>query len=246
VTDSYLACQLIEREREACLEKLLGVAEDGRETASNRDDALIGARNLVIDVSEKVKRATFERSKAFVSGARDGSHLDELTGPAHPLSAFKINMGSSSLRRSGLRLAQASAATPDDQAWVRDHAIGLLRSDNSSDVHAAALTLDQLSAEVTNEIDASLLSSHDHPTVRQLSAALCLYQPDRYRDTAMQLAQDRDYRVRRTLAQAAARTQPPRPEATEEILAVLFRDPRHSVRAATVASDRRSSRPAHA
>jgi hypothetical protein len=93
VTDSYLACQLSESEREACLEKLLGVAEDGRETASNRDEALICAGNLVIDISEKVKRTTFERSKAFVTGARDGSHLDELTGPAHPLSAFKINLG---------------------------------------------------------------------------------------------------------------------------------------------------------
>ncbi|MGH4016355.1 MAG: hypothetical protein ACRDSL_21000 [Pseudonocardiaceae bacterium] len=114
------------------------VAADAREAASNRQDALTAASSLALEQEPAVKAETFALAKAFVTGDHDGSHLDELTSEPHPLSAFKVNMGSASLRGRGLRLAHASAATTDAQEWVRDQAVSLLRSSDPQDVHFAA------------------------------------------------------------------------------------------------------------
>ncbi|TKA08478.1 hypothetical protein FCI23_27570 [Actinacidiphila oryziradicis] len=164
-------------------------------------------------------------------GERKGSHLDdELTGTPHRLSSFKISMGSTSLRGPALLLAAASATTPEEHAWARDQAIILLRSEDAADVHAAAQVLSYLPQEATDAVDANLLAAHPHNSVRQASAVLCLRHPTRYRSTTMQLATDKDFRVRRTLAQAAAQADDSEP--TAAVLDLLAHDRRHSVRAA--------------
>jgi hypothetical protein len=236
VTDSYLASSLDNDDQKACLVKLLNIAGDPREVAQNRKDALIGARNLVIDEPTEIKHETFSSSKAFVLGDQDGSHLDdEVTGEPHPLSSFKVTMGSASLRGQGLLLAAASATTLEQQEWARDQAIGLLGSDDRSDVSAAVKTINNLPREVAGDVDANLLAVHDHVGVRQLSAVLCMQWADRYRDTAMRLAGDPDFRVRRTLAEAALHAAPESQEAAKAIQRMLAHDPRHSVRVAAAA-----------
>lgn len=131
VTDSYLAAVLSIDDQRACLEKLLDVERDPHEVALNRREALTGACNLVIDQPDDVRRETFAASRSFVLGEQDGSTLDEYTGEPHPLSSFKVNLGSASFRGHGLRLAAASANTPEEQEWVRDQAVTLLRSATS-------------------------------------------------------------------------------------------------------------------
>jgi hypothetical protein len=234
VTDSYLASSLADEDQEACLRKLLDVAGDPREVASTRQDALVGASNLVIEQSPDVKHETFQKSLAFVLGEQDGSHLDdELTGESHPLSSFRFNGGPASLCGHGLRLAAASATTIEEQEWVRDQALGFLRSEERSILQTAAKTLNQLPREITSNIDTTLLATHNHVGVRQLSAVLCMQNPERCLDTAMRLAGDSDGRVRRTLAEAAAYLAPDPPESAKAILEALAQDPRHGVRVAT-------------
>ncbi|MFM9709081.1 hypothetical protein [Streptomyces galilaeus] len=232
VPDSAMVCHLASDDQRACLEKLLTVASDRRELASNRQDALIGARNLVVDQELEAKRTTFRASQPFVLGALDGSRLDdEFTGPAHPLSTLKINLGSASLRGHALHLAAASATTAEEQEWVRDQAIDLLRSDDAIDVQEAALTLNRLPREVTGDIDARALADHRHISARQLSAVLCMQQPQRFADTTARLAADPSVRVRRTLAETAtAHSGPDAPPVAAELLDRLSKDPRHSVR----------------
>lgn len=48
----------------------------------------------------------------------------------------------------------------------------------------------------------------------------------------MRLAKDSEHRVRQTLAEAAAQTDPKRSETARAVLELLARDPRHSVRVA--------------
>ncbi|WP_406447580.1 hypothetical protein OHB14_50170 [Streptomyces sp. NBC_01613] len=232
VPDSAMVCHLASDDQHACLEKLLTVASDRRELASNRQDALIGAHNLVADQEPGAKRTTFRASQPFVLGALDGSRLDdEFTGQAHPLSTLKINLGSASLRGHGLRLAAASATTADEQEWVRDQAVELLRSDEAIDIQEAALALNRLPREVTGDIDAPALAGHSHISVRQLSAVLCMQHPQRFADTMARLAADSSARVRRTLAEvAAAHSASDAPPAVAELLDRLGKDPRHSVR----------------
>ncbi|MEU6312866.1 hypothetical protein [Streptomyces sp. NPDC047014] len=231
VTDAYLVGSLDAASRTACLDKLVAVATDAREVAATRRDALVGVRNLVVDLPVDVQRRVFETAKGFVRGEQAGSHLDgEVTGTPHPLSSFKISMGSASLRGEGLLLAAGSASTPEAHVWVREQAIGLLAGDDASELHAAALALGRLPREAAAEVDANLMLAHGHIGVRQAGAVLCLGHPTRYRDTAVRLAQEGDYRLRRTLAQIAAGAGPEVSELAAEILDILRRDPRHSVR----------------
>lgn len=231
VPDSAMVCHLAADDQRACLEKLLAVASDRREPAANRQDALIGARNLVVDQEPETKRTTFRAGQPFVLGALDGSRLDEFTGQAHPLSTLKINLGSASLRGPGLRLAAASATTAEEQKWVKDQAVELLRSGDATDVQEAALALNGLPRDVTGDIDARALADHSHITARQLSAVLCMQQPQRFADTMAGLAADPSIRVRHTLAEAAtAHAGPDAPPVVAELLDRLGEDPRHSVR----------------
>jgi len=232
VTDAYLAGLLEQSERTACLEKLLSIAEDAREAAVNRQDALEAAANLILDAEPAVRQNVFRRSKRFVTGEQDGSaYDDEMTRPAHPLSFLRISMGTATLRGQGLRLAGCAAGDDADRRWVRDQAVDVLRSDEDSLVQKAALVLAAMST-VTAELDADLLAAHRHVNVRQLSAHLCVRQPERYRETALGLAKDRSPRVRRILAEAAARAYAENPMGLAELLDVLASDVRHSVRTA--------------
>ncbi|WP_406502319.1 hypothetical protein [Streptomyces sp. NBC_01602] len=232
VPDSTMVLHLAPEDQQACLEKLVAVAGDQRESASNRQDALIGAYNLVIDQPPALKATTFRASQLFALGEFDGSRLDEFTGPAHPLSSFKVNFGSASLRGHGLRLAAASATTPDEQTWVRDQATELLRSADESDVLHAALALSQLPRDVTADIDTHTLADHGHIAARQLSAVLCVQDLGRYANAAKRLAADPSVRVRRTLAEAAATLAEPRSPEAAELLDRLNKDPHSSIRAA--------------
>jgi hypothetical protein len=219
-------------DRRECLDKLLCLAEDPREAAANRQDALKAARNLVVSQESSVKSMIFQASQRFVSGQLDGSAYDELTGPAHPLSAVQISIGTATLRGDGLRLAAAVAETDVERSWVREQALGLLQAQESSLVHNAAVALSELPRTSIDQIDANLLAAHDHFGVRQLAAVLSIRHPGRYRSTALRLAEDKDPRVRRTLAEAAARAGTAAVDDVRDVLAVLVRDNRYSVRLA--------------
>ncbi|MDP9817486.1 hypothetical protein [Spirilliplanes yamanashiensis] len=230
VTDAYLTGVLGAGDRRSCLDRLLDIAEDTRETAANRQEALVAARNLVAAETPEDRAGVFARARAFVIGERDGSAFDgELTGPAHPLSFLRVEGGTASLRGDGLYLAVGCADTDVERQWVRDRAVELLRSPDPALVHAGAVALSELPAADTHDVDPALLAAHDSPGVREMSAILCVRRPVRYRDTAMALARDPEARVRRTLAEAAARADP---VTTGEIMSVLAADVRHSVRAA--------------
>ncbi|MEU1300087.1 hypothetical protein [Streptomyces shenzhenensis] len=231
IPDSAMVWNLALDDQLGCLEKLLQVAADQREPASNRQDALIGARNLVVDQEPDAKRSTFRASQPFALGTLDGSQLDRFTGQPHPLSAVRINLGSASLRGHGLRLAAASATTPGEQQWVREQAMELLHSKDEIDVQEAALTLNRLPHEAMNEIDPRHLAEHSHISARQLSAVLCMRQPQRFADSAARLAADPSVRVRRILAEAASAHQAAdTPPALADVLDILSKDSRHSVR----------------
>ncbi|MFE5944862.1 hypothetical protein [Streptomyces sp. NPDC056480] len=233
VSDSFLVGFLGEEDRKKCLAKLLDVAGDTREAALNRQDALTAARNLAIQLPAETQPATFQFSKTFVLGERDGSHLDEtVTGRPHPLSSFKIGSASASLRGQGLYLAAASATALDEKQWVCDRALDLLHSDDRTLVQAAAVTLSAIGSDVTRDIDVNLLATHQHTGVRQASAVLSVQHMERHQDLAMRLAKDSDVRVRRTLAEAATRVATDQTTSVAALLDVLRKDVRHSVRAA--------------
>jgi len=232
VREAYLASLLPPAEARDCLDKLMVVASDPREVASNRQDALTGARNLVLGQPAEVRADIFEQARPFAVGDRDGSALDDFTGEPHPLSAAKINMGSASLRGDGLRLAHAAADRPEQHEWMREQAVGLLRSGLQRDIHAAAVVINGLPAEITNAVDAGLLAASEHAVVRQVAALLSVREPERYHAVLTRLASDADHRVRRTLAGGIARSKAAVLGPLASARNTLQQDPRHSVRTA--------------
>ncbi|KUN81293.1 hypothetical protein [Streptomyces griseoruber] len=151
VEDSYLVGSLHIDARQTCLERLMDIAADPREIALARQDAITGARNLVVDLPVEVQRRTFLLAKEYALERRDGSHLDgRVTGSPHPLSSFKFSGGSASLRGKGLRLAEVSATYPEDHVRVRDQAISLLSEQDTEILDDAAMTLSQLPHDVTS------------------------------------------------------------------------------------------------
>ncbi|MGW7414152.1 hypothetical protein [Streptomyces sp. NPDC054863] len=233
ITDSWLAHFLDIGDKKTCVAKLLDLAGDSREAASTRQDALTGARNLVLSGGTGSWHPVFLAAREFAWGKYQSGRFDELTGQkSHPLSSFKVNLGSPSLQAHGLRLAGTAATEEEDQRWVREQAIGMLRSADASQVHLAALTLNELPTGVTNDIDPGLLAAHAHPAVRMLSAVLSMRHPQRHLATALRLAEDADVDVRRTLAEASATALSEEHPAVDQVLRLLRQDLRHSVRRA--------------
>lgn len=255
VPDSYLVTFLDLAQQQACLDKMLTVAADRREAAKNRQEALTAASNLVFDQNDEVKAGVHARSRAFVDGDLDGSVLDaQMTNP-HPLSAMRVDFGSTSLRAAGLRLAQCSTVTDQDRMWLRERAVAMLGSNDEALVHTCAVTLSQLGADMISDLDAALLAVHPLPAVRQLATVVAVAKPAKYDRALRTLATDSDSSVRTLLAQLLHKAQRRRANGTrestrerqgndvehdgpgtttiDEVIGVLSQDVRHSVRRAT-------------
>lgn len=181
-----------------------------REASPNRQDALTAASNLIREQSDEVKADVHGRSRVFVDGDQDGSLLDSKTTNPHPLSAMKIDFGSSSLRAAGLCLAQYSAVTHDERMWVRDRAAVMLSANDKALVRESAMTLSRLGLNVIDDLDATLLVGRPQRVARELAAFLAATAPTRYAQTLHALAADPDRIVRTQPAQRLndAYTQP--------------------------------------
>jgi hypothetical protein len=257
VSDSYLVTFLVIADQLACLDKTMTIAADRREATKNRQDALIAARNLVLDQADDAKASVHMRSRSFVDGDQDGSVLDSWTSTSHPLSTMQSNLGSASLRAEGLRLAHFSAVTDVDKLWLRDRATVMLGSNDEGLVRSAAITLSALSADAIGELDAALLAAHPLPVARQLAAVVAVAAPNKYSASLNALAGDSDHKVRTLLAHrlhdAQARvtgraevgerpgghdeTQDAADAIVTEVLGKLADDVRHTVRRAAIGLD---------
>lgn len=231
VPDSYLVSRLPAPDRQACAERMLEIASNPADLATNRQQALQGLANVAAELSATSKSAIFAAARDFVDGNKDGGALEEFHGTPHPLSSLRVDLGSGSLKGHGVILAASSATSAEEQDWTRDQAVSLLRSDDSSEVFNAARALWGLPASTTTNVDAKLLITHKAAVVRQVAAMLAMRDPERYRETLAALAKDMDHHLRITLAKAVVRAVP-RQSWLEELLARLSSDARHSVRAA--------------
>ncbi|MEU8229211.1 hypothetical protein AB0C12_06330 [Actinoplanes sp. NPDC048967] len=100
----------------------------------------------------------------------------------------------------------------------------------------AARVLRHLPDTITEDLDPVLLATHPHVNVRQLSATMCVRQPQRYATTLNALAADKSFRVRFVLADAAARQHAMNDTAVADLLAKLSADRRFKVRQTAQAS----------
>jgi hypothetical protein len=237
VPDSYLVTKLAPDEAPECLERLMQAAEDRGEAAPNRASALVAVRNLIHDVDDDTRADVFERAKAFVVGDQDGSHFDDFITNPHPLSTMRVNLGPSTLRGEGLRLAAASADGREARNWVAQQAVSAMRSDGTSVAEEAAHALNLIGTDIDTPPDPGLLAAHPNPMVKILGAVFAAADPSKYEYVLETGISDSDWQVRRAVAEAIGRehadTDPHAQKAARlRMLALLSRDKRHSVRSA--------------
>jgi hypothetical protein len=233
--DAYLTTFLTTERRRACLAKLQTIAEDRREAATNRYDAVNAASLIASELPKDDKRAFFVWTRQFVSGEQDGSMLDDQVTNPHPLSSFKVSIGESTLVGIGIDAASYSAQSIEERSWVKEQAAALLSHPLESVVSQSAVALSRL-GEVSDSSDPRFLTSHPSETVRQLAAFLAT-SGERLDPTLLnQVARDPSPRVRGLLAQRLrGRSAQPTPDDASgdelaEAVATLRADRRHSVR----------------
>jgi hypothetical protein len=234
--DAYLTTFLTAERRRACLAKLQTIAEDRREAAANRHDAVNAATLIASELPEDDKRVFHLWTRQFVSGEQDGSMLDDQVTNPHPLSSFKVSIGESTFVGVGIESAGYSAQSTEERNWVKEQAAALLSHPLKTVVSKAAVVLSRL-GEVSDSIDPRFLTSHPSETVRQLAAFLATSGETLDATLLNQVARDPSPRVRRLLAQrlrsrtASAASGGATADGTAEALATLRADPRYSVRA---------------
>lgn len=178
-------------------------ARDHSQPAVNRGEAIGALSVLSGSVSTEMRHELFQAGIAFAQGLEDGSALDDEAGPAHLLSRFRVDLGTTSLAVPGLQLAAATSDDATSAATVEALAALLLsdaRSDTANAVARALLRLEPHPAA----LPAAALAIHGSSSIRSLAAIRWTRSTSRDLRVGLLLASDSDYHVRISLASAVA------------------------------------------
>ena len=229
--NALLCRHLPQTECDRAARALLLRARDHDQRASNRSHALEAIRLLGDRLSLPLRAELFDAGISFAQGLEDGSALDDIAGPAHPLSRFKITLGASSLAVPGLMLAAVLSPDLESAALVEGIAIDLLGAASPESTFGIAMALRELPPHAA-ALAPKALSLHSSPHIRALAARRWPGFQPRDQRVALRLARDSDFRVRISLAFALSQAdlEPDDAQAAAEVFATLKADPRASVR----------------
>ncbi|TDL04463.1 hypothetical protein EUA04_22045 [Mycolicibacterium obuense] len=232
VNDSLLAASLSEPERISCIEMLFKKAESSWEPATNRDDYLRAASNLVNGIPGDTRRTYFTKALSFASDMPHSKADAFQASMSSPLSAMRVNDGSD-CRPAAVYLAGRLADTVEEKQRVRDAALRLVGVGTDED-YRVTKTL-QL---VQSQLDGSVgLLAQGSWTLKSLAAMLWVESTTLPDEVGIALSRDPDVRVRKALARALS-SSPNRADSIARI--TLAQDPRWSVR--TLSNNRSTDR----
>jgi hypothetical protein len=228
--NAQLVRHLSQEECETAARAQLARARDHGQPAVNRSTALDAVRVLSSSVSAEMRKELFEASITFARGLEDGSALDDMAGPAHPLSHFKISLGMASLAVPGIQLAAATASDAVSAELVERTAIPLLNQPSREITNGTAFALSWL-GDHPAALPPAALAIHGDPSVRSLAAVRWVRQNPRDEQIGLGLASDPDFHVRISLANLIS-AMDHLDESVATVYAKLSHDPRYSVRRA--------------
>lgn len=199
---------------------LLSNAASPWEGSSNRDSYLVAASNLIDDLDEEHRRQFFDAALDFAAHP-PLSQVDVFNASmGNPLGGMRIN-DRSDCRPAAAFLAARLANSPEERRLVRDSALRLIGVGTDED-YRVTTALQVVKSELGDS--ASMLAQGGW-ALRSLAAILWAESTDLSIELGMTLSQDRDVRVRRTLARELRDDQ-----RSADVRAVLEADPRWSVR----------------
>ena len=222
VNDSLLAAVLPVEQRIPCIEMLLANAASPWEPSTNRDSYLIAASNLTDDLDE-AHRAQFLNAAMNFAASPPPSQADAFNASmSNPLGAMRIH-DRSDCRPAATFLAGRLAESALEKRLVRDAALRLVGV-GSDDDYRVTTALQLVQSELGDSIG---LLAQGSWTLRSLAAILWAESTDLPDDLGLAFSQDRDVRVRRSLASALANAEHRQDANARDI---LLHDPRWSVR----------------
>ena len=185
------------------VDKLVAIGCDVGEFVLNRGAALAAATNVIDTLSVSDKRHLFEGARSLVEQSIQISEADRFhVSTQHPLSRFRISLGSATnVQTSAGRLLAGAATSPDECSVVVEFALDWVRSEEPTlqGAGAAILTLPNLSSGTARS---SELAEHSNPRVRKAAVWIPSMQESPDTVTFEQLADDPDQSVRIAVAQA--------------------------------------------
>lgn len=201
---------------------MLTRAQDTKDIARNRQDAL-SALHLVADqLSEEVRAELFDGLQAFVRNPTD-SELSFDFGD-DPFSRFKVSLGVPPLAAAALRAAGALAHAPSQYEAVQEMVVYLLPGADDSACFVLGTTLRDLPPEAL-KIDVNLLAAHPNRWIRACAAMAWGRQPDRWPGLGERLAVDPAPGVRYALASVLDRSR-----GQDQVRQILEQDHQRDIR----------------
>lgn len=228
IPDSILVRALPPADRASFAARMLELAGDSEEPGSTREEFLAAARNVVFDLDQPDRDVLFEQAMRIARGDFPPSRADrEGLLSNHPLSRFRITLGTGDLRAAGLELAARMVGAPEQAEAVQQVAVPLLRQGDVRTVQQVAAALSWLPRDQLT-LDMRLLASHPHAGLRTLAAIRWAQDPASDPELGLVLVRDPDPHVRRLLAEALSEN--PAPPEAQPARETLRQDVRRSVR----------------
>ena len=214
------------------IDKLVAIGSDDGQLSLSREAALAAAANVADVLSDADKRRVFRRVQPLAEQPIQVSSMDEFhASTQHPLSRFRISLGSATdVRASAGWLLGRAATNPDEYIVVRNLALGWVRSDDVvlQDTGASILTFPNISSGGSQS---SELARHSNPSVRCQAVWMSDMRENPDVATLERLAADPDRMVRIAVAQALRTAESMDTESYERIRDRLNTDSSAIVRA---------------
>ena len=214
------------------VDKLVVISRDDDQLVLNRAAALEAAANAVDVLPTSDREQVFRRVQPIAEQPIQVSAMDEYQASTqHPLSRFRMSLGSATdLRASAGWLLGRVATSQDDYTAVRKIALDWVRSDDSvlQDTGASILAFPNVSSYGSQSTE---LARHKNPFVRRAAVWTSDMGKSPEAVTFERLAADPDRRVRIAVAQALRSAESMDPESFERILERLNADSSAIVRA---------------
>jgi hypothetical protein len=197
---SVYALLLSEDDRAALARKWLRLAQDSLDLAFNRSIAIDGIACLAHYLPDTLRTQLFDEVIALADAGLPVSEVDKSTRQSqHPLSRFRLNIGTGDLPRSAARACALLATTADQARRVIETIAMWLRSADDQDLAAVAQSLTLLDRSLA-EFDLRFLVGHQSSLIRRAAVQLWSQDPQRDGSFAEKFVTDADRDVRAALA----------------------------------------------
>ena len=214
------------------IKKLIAIGYDYVQPVLNRATALAAGAHVVDVLSPSDRAGVFSRVLPLAEQPIKISEMDEFhSGTLHPLSRFRMSLGSATDVQASAGWLMGRAATSHSECnAAMEVALKWVRSSDSllQDTGARILALPRVSGGSNHTKE---LASHANPLVRRASVWMVDTRSRTGNEMLEQLAADPDRRVRIAVAQAVITIKSTQPNLHERIQLQLENDPSAIVRA---------------